>query len=233
MNFQGSPQQREWRERLLYQHRLSQTLLSVCGTRLKCTCKEMENHNQIIFTAQLFSTSVLNMDSIVCKSLITRKGLRTVMIRKRYVLYDMELLKIKYQGYWYTAISKNVALVIHDAWSMFHSPQCIMGASLVQNIPVKYKFTMRGPRQRGRRCLSSLLFIPCLKFSLTILIYVSAPRGMKHGPCITHHGSQEQPFWNSCILRYFTGLVLMLQLIGSAVVFLGSEGDVIKLILKI
>ena len=31
----------------------------------------------------------------------------------------------------YTAISKKVALVIHDAWSMFHSPQCIMGASLV------------------------------------------------------------------------------------------------------
>ena len=31
----------------------------------------------------------------------------------------------------YTAISKKVALVIHDARSMFHSPQCIMGASLV------------------------------------------------------------------------------------------------------
>ena len=31
----------------------------------------------------------------------------------------------------YTAISKKVALVIHDAWSTFHSPQCIMGASLV------------------------------------------------------------------------------------------------------
>ena len=30
-----------------------------------------------------------------------------------------------------TAISKKVALVIHDAWSMYHSPQCIMGASLV------------------------------------------------------------------------------------------------------
>ena len=31
----------------------------------------------------------------------------------------------------YIAISKKVVLVIHDAWSMFHSPQCIMGASLV------------------------------------------------------------------------------------------------------
>ncbi len=31
----------------------------------------------------------------------------------------------------YTAISKKVALVIHDALSMFHSPQCIMGAGLV------------------------------------------------------------------------------------------------------
>ena len=31
----------------------------------------------------------------------------------------------------YPSISKKVALVIHDAWSMFHSPQCIMGASLV------------------------------------------------------------------------------------------------------
>ena len=53
---------------------------------------------------------------------------------------------------------------------------------------------MRGPWRRRRRCLSSLLFIPCLKFPLTIRIYVSAPRAMKHGPCITHHGSQEQPF---------------------------------------
>ena len=69
-----------------------------------------------------------------------------------------------------------------------------MGASLVYNMPVKYKFTIRGPRRRRRRCLSSLLFIPCLKFPLTIRIYVSAPRGMKHGPCITRHGSQEQPF---------------------------------------
>ena len=48
---------------------------------------------------------------------------------------------------------------------------------------------MRGPRRRRRRCLSSLLFIPCLKFPLTIRIYVSAPRAMKHGPCIMHHAS--------------------------------------------
>ena len=61
-------------------------------------------------------------------------------------------------------------------------------------MPVKYKFIMRGPRRCRRRCLSFLLFIPCLKFPLTIRIYVSAPRAMKHGPCITHHGSQEQPF---------------------------------------
>ena len=32
---------------------------------------------------------------------------------------------------------------------------------------------MRGPRRRRRRCLSSLLFIPCLKFPLTIRIYES------------------------------------------------------------
>ena len=31
----------------------------------------------------------------------------------------------------FTAISKKVALVIHDAWSMFNSPHCIMEASLV------------------------------------------------------------------------------------------------------
>ena len=31
----------------------------------------------------------------------------------------------------YIALSKKVALVMHDAWSMFHSPQCVMGASLV------------------------------------------------------------------------------------------------------
>ena len=60
---------------------------------------------------------------------------------------------------------------------------------------------MRGPRRRRRRCLSSLLFIPCLKFPLTIRIYVSVPRGMKHGPCITHHGSQEQPFFEIKIVE--------------------------------
>ena len=31
----------------------------------------------------------------------------------------------------YTAVSKNIALVIHDARSMFHSPRGVMGASLV------------------------------------------------------------------------------------------------------
>ena len=70
-----------------------------------------------------------------------------------------------------TAISKKVALVM----------------------PVKHKFTMHGPRRCHRRCLSSLLFIPCLKFPLTIRIYLSALRAMKHGPCIMHYGSQEQP----------------------------------------
>ena len=53
----------------------------------------------------------------------------------------------------YTAISKKVALEIHDAWSMFHSLQCIMGVSLVYNMSVKYKFTMRRLRRRRRRCL--------------------------------------------------------------------------------
>ena len=103
-------------------------------------------------------------------------------------------VRLGYSGIRIQLFQKKVALVIHDAWSMYHSPQCIMGASLVWNMPAKYKFTMRGPRWRRPRCLSFLLFIPCLKFPLTIRIYVSAPRAMKHGPCNTHHGSQEQPF---------------------------------------
>ena len=61
-------------------------------------------------------------------------------------------------------------------------------------MPVKHKFTMRRPRRRRRRCLSSLLFIPYLKSPLTIRIYLSATRSIIHGSCITHHGSQDQPF---------------------------------------
>ena len=56
---------------------------------------------------------------------------------------------------------------------------------------------MRDPRRRRGLCLSSLLFIPYLKFPLTIRIHHTAPRAMKHGPCITYHWSQEQP-----ILKY-------------------------------
>ena len=59
---------------------------------------------------------------------------------------------------------------------------------------LKYKVTMCRHQRRRRRCLSSVLFIPGLKFPPTIRIYRSAPWAMKHGPCITHHGSQEQPF---------------------------------------
>ena len=62
-----------------------------------------------------------------------------------------------------------------------------MGASLVQNMPVKYKFTMRRPLRRRRGCLSSLLFIPYLKFPLTITIYHGAPRAMKQ---TMHHASR-------------------------------------------
>ena len=39
-----------------------------------------------------------------CKSLITRRGLLTLMLSKQYVHYDMELLKIKFQGYLYKLV---------------------------------------------------------------------------------------------------------------------------------
>ena len=45
----------------------------------------------------------------------------------------------------------------------------------------------------------SLLEIP-----LTV-IYHSAPRSIKHGPCVMHHGSQEQPFVKQL---YFAALIL-------------------------
>ena len=50
---------------------------------------------------------------------------------------------------------------------------------------------MRPPRRRRRRCLSSLLFIPYLKFPLIIRIYHSAPRAMKRGPCITQNNNNN------------------------------------------
>ena len=43
---------------------------------------------------------------------------------------------------------------------------------------LKYKVTMCRHQRRRRRCLSSLLFIPGLKFPLTTTIYRSAPRAM-------------------------------------------------------
>ena len=60
---------------------------------------------------------------------------------------------------------------------------------------------MRGPRRRRRRCLSSLLFIPCLKFPLTIrsTLVRRVPWNMDHASRIMDHRSNL--FWNSCINR--------------------------------
>ena len=43
----------------------------------------------------------------------------------------------------HTTISKKVALVIYDARSMFHCPQCVVGANLVLNMPAPCSENLR------------------------------------------------------------------------------------------
>ena len=65
----------------------------------------------------------------------------------------------------YTAVSKKVAPVIHDAWCLFHSLQCIMGASLVWNMRASYSENFLFPSWNF-----------CSQKDL---------QAMKHGSCIT------------------------------------------------
>ena len=91
---------------------------------------------------------------------------------------------------YYTVTSKKVSLVIYV------SQPAVRYAS---KLGLKYACSVLGrPSLASSSYLVSAFWGPSrgrnLFLSRNIISYHSEPRGMKHGPCITHHRLQEQPF---------------------------------------